>query len=46
MVQYRGYLSHILENREVSEYLTQHYPDIFKGLQRIAKNSATDPQQV
>jgi len=46
MVVYRGYLSHILKNREVSEYLTRHHPDIVKELQRIAKTSATEPQQV
>ena len=46
MVVYRGYVSHILENTEVSEYLTQHHPDIFKELHRIAKTSATEPQQV
>lgn len=43
MVVYRGYLSHILENREVSEYLTQHHLEIFKELQRIAKTSASEP---
>ncbi|HEX7476115.1 MAG TPA: plasmid partitioning protein RepB C-terminal domain-containing protein [Dehalococcoidales bacterium] len=43
MVVYRGYLSHILENREVSEYLTQHHSEIFKELQRIAKTSASEP---
>ena len=46
MVVYRGYISHILENSEVSDYLTQHHLDIFKELQRIAKTSATEPQQV
>jgi len=46
MVVYRGYISHILENREISEYLTQHHSEIFKELQRIAKASATEPQQV
>lgn len=46
MVVYRGYISRILENSEVSEYLTQHHPDIFKELQRIAKTSATEPQQI
>lgn len=45
MVVYRGYLFHILENREVSEYLTQCHPEIFKELQRIAKTSAMEPQQ-
>ena len=45
MVVYRGYLSHILENSEVSEYLTQHYPEIFKELKRISTTSAIEPQQ-
>ena len=45
MVVYRGYLFHILENMEVSEYLTQCHPEIFKELQRIAKTSAMEPQQ-
>jgi len=46
MVVYRGYLSHILENSEVSEYLTQRYPEIYKELKRIATTSATEPQNV
>ncbi len=46
MVVYRGYLSHILENTEVSEYLTQHYPEICKEFQNIVKTSATETQQI
>jgi len=46
MVVYRGYLSHIFENAEVTEYLTQRHPEIFKELQMIVKTFATEPQLI
>ena len=46
MLAYRGYVTRILENGEVSDYLSQHHPDIFKEFQKIAKTSATEPQEI
>jgi len=46
MVAYRGYISHLFENSEVCEYLTQQYPEIFMELQKIVRTSATEPQLV
>ncbi|OPY84052.1 MAG: RepB plasmid partitioning protein [Syntrophorhabdus sp. PtaU1.Bin153] len=46
MLVYRGYISHILENSEVSDYLSQHHGEIFREFQKIAKTSTTEPQQI
>lgn len=46
MLAYRGYLSRILENGEVADYLVKHHPDIYKEFQKITKTSAAEPQEI
>lgn len=42
MVVYRGYLSSLIENREVAEYLSTRYTEIFNEFKRIVKIHATE----
>ena len=42
MVAYRGYLTRLLENKEVEEYLAKHDPDVLHTFKGIIKRAATD----
>ncbi|MCX6056560.1 MAG: chromosome partitioning protein ParB, partial [Chloroflexi bacterium] len=41
MVVYRKYLERLLENYEVTEYLSQRQPEVLLEFQRIVKTSDT-----
>ncbi|MEO5349448.1 MAG: ParB N-terminal domain-containing protein [Magnetococcus sp. YQC-3] len=42
MVVYSGYLSKLIKNTEVSDFLSSRYQEIYGEFQRIAKTSSTD----
>ncbi|MBF0341460.1 MAG: ParB N-terminal domain-containing protein [Magnetococcales bacterium] len=46
LVVYRGYISRLVGNHEVLDYLNQRHPEILQEFQRIIKVSVTDGQQI
>lgn len=42
LVLVRGYLSKLFENQRVVRYLTQHHPEIYQELQKMAEGASLD----
>ncbi|MBF0342494.1 MAG: chromosome partitioning protein ParB, partial [Magnetococcales bacterium] len=45
LVVYRGYISRLVGNHEVLDYLNQRHPEILQEFHRVIKVSVTDGQQ-
>nr|CRH05968.1 protein of unknown function [Candidatus Magnetococcus massalia]CRH06002.1 protein of unknown function [Candidatus Magnetococcus massalia] len=43
-VLYKGYLTRLLENQEVHDYLAHHQPDIFREFKTITESPAHGTQ--